>query len=164
MQHVDDAEMDPPHLVGVIVQQRHHPIGGTGRHGHLFLEFAPRRGFISSAEECDVLLVDVPADADRNVRHQPFLPALLPARITPEPALMDNEKIGNDLLVRRVPLRFAAPEKPMQTGILDQRTIPVEIEGQALKETCRLEMPTLDHQDPFVLFGHVHSSSPTTSV
>ena len=108
---MDHAEMDLADFVGVIIEECDDALLVGAAELEFLVHFAfDTREVGVALQRCllGVLGIDVPADPQAAFGGEPLFTALLAAHIMQQPSLAVEERVGNDLLVRRVRLREVA--------------------------------------------------------
>ena len=94
------------------------------------------------------------ADTDRCFRNKPLLAGFRSARVVQNPAAVQEDCIGDDLLERGVLLGGGARREKIILRLEKGGQVVVNLSAKALKTPKLVEKFPLHHQDVFLVFAH----------
>src|SRR2546423_11550702 len=110
-----------------------------------FASAAGAMGVLAPGKERFVAIVHVAADADRPFCHEPLFAGLLAAHVMQDRIAMRDERVRNDLLVRRIGLGPRAREEKIVPAREQRAQIFFRLEIQAVKAAELVEQTPWDH-------------------
>lgn len=157
---VDDAEVDAPDGIRVVVEQGDDLVLEGVRQVQLLVQLAVdgpavgRAVLEASAVAFGVLVVDVAADADGQSGVEAVLAAGLSASVAEHARAAMDDAIRDELFEGRVVLDIAAAEEPLVGGIQQGVEMAGHIEPQSLERAEVIEQAAFDHEDHFIVLIH----------
>lgn len=152
LDEVDHAEVDAADVVAVVVEQGGNALPVAAGDDQFLVQFAFDRAEVSGLVEMlgmRVAVVDVPADADGHFGMQARFAPRFSAGVAKDAVTVVQDKVGNQLLVRRVIFGRAAGQEEVVGRVEEGLDVGLGFEGEAIEGSQTVENGAGDDKDVF---------------